>query len=181
VAPYLQKKLVELCGFDKEQKWKLKYRGTIDGFKASDFHGKCDGIANTLTVIKADNGNIFGGYAEKEWNSREEDITDPSAFIFSLRNMDANPFKMVCPSGGQFSISCQANCGPIIGGDVDESFRNLYLVIISDSNTEKGSFCDFEYAYQHPDYLQETPKANSILAGIKYFQAEEIEVFTKIH
>jgi hypothetical protein len=29
----------------------LLYRGSVDGFKASDFHNKCDDIADTLTVI----------------------------------------------------------------------------------------------------------------------------------
>jgi len=35
--------LVELCEFPQDQKWDLKYRTPRDGFKASDFHTKCDG------------------------------------------------------------------------------------------------------------------------------------------
>jgi len=38
----------------------LLNRGTRDRFKASDFHANCDGIANTLCVIKSESGNIFG-------------------------------------------------------------------------------------------------------------------------
>ena len=46
-------KLMKLCGFNTETvKWKLLYRGTIDGFAAKDFHQKCDGIQKTLTIIK---------------------------------------------------------------------------------------------------------------------------------
>jgi hypothetical protein len=37
-----------LCQFEKK-KWKLLYRGTRDGFRSSDFHGKCDGCTNTVT------------------------------------------------------------------------------------------------------------------------------------
>ncbi len=92
----LQNKLVELCGFPKDQSWQLKYKASIDGFKASDFHTKCDGIANTLTVIKSENGNVFGGYTEKEWHSKGEYVTDPSALIFSLVNKDEKPFKVMC-------------------------------------------------------------------------------------
>ena len=31
---------------------KLIYRGSEDGFRAEDFHRKCDGVSNTLTFIK---------------------------------------------------------------------------------------------------------------------------------
>jgi hypothetical protein len=37
-------------------------------FVVSDFHSTCDGIANTLTIIKAKSGNIFGGFTEKVWH-----------------------------------------------------------------------------------------------------------------
>jgi hypothetical protein len=43
-----------------------------DGLKAADFHTRCDGIANTLTVVKANSGNIFGGYTEQAWHSKNE-------------------------------------------------------------------------------------------------------------
>jgi outer membrane murein-binding lipoprotein Lpp len=36
-------------------------RGSRDGFKAKEFHRRCDGHANTLTVILDTKGNIFGG------------------------------------------------------------------------------------------------------------------------
>ena len=80
----LQKQLVNICEFCVGQKWELKYRASRDGFKSDDFHSKCDGIAKTLTVIKAKSGNIFGGYTEKEWYPYGVFVTDPKAFIFSL-------------------------------------------------------------------------------------------------
>jgi len=55
----------------------LKCRASRDGFKASDFHSHCDGISNTLTVIKAKSGNIFGGFTEQEWQSKGGFVTDP--------------------------------------------------------------------------------------------------------
>jgi hypothetical protein len=56
--------LIKLCGFNpNDQRFKLLYRATKDGFKAIDFHRKCDTFAKTLTVIKVkDKSNIFGGY-----------------------------------------------------------------------------------------------------------------------
>jgi len=168
--------LIELCGFPKDLKWDLKYRGTRDGFKASDFHAKCDGIANTLTVIKSQNGNVFGGFTEKAWNSRKGSVTDPSAFIFSLVNKNENPFKAKCSNSGKYAIYCSPNKGPVFGGD-DDKLRDI--VILSDSNTLKNSYSNFGYSYQHPDYQRETVKAKSILAGSWGFHIEEIEIYAK--
>ena len=41
--------------------WKLLYRGSRDGFSASDFHDKCDEKPRTLTIIKTQSGDILGG------------------------------------------------------------------------------------------------------------------------
>jgi hypothetical protein len=39
-----------------------RWRGGRDGFNARDFHSRCDGHANTLTVITDSYGDIFGGF-----------------------------------------------------------------------------------------------------------------------
>jgi len=70
----LQKQLLELCKFPIEQKWELIYKGSRDGFENSDFHAKCDGKLNTLTVIRTESGNIFGGFTKKEWKLRKSGI-----------------------------------------------------------------------------------------------------------
>jgi hypothetical protein len=55
------------------------WRGGRDGFGASQFHGRCDGHANTLTVLLDTKGNIFGGFTP---------VTDESqkSFLFTLTN-----------------------------------------------------------------------------------------------
>ena len=171
MGPCLQKKLLELCRFSKDQKWELKYRASKDGFLATDFHTKCDGIGNTLTVIKAKSGNIFGGYTEQKWHSRGGFVTDPNAFIFSLVNKEEKPFKVMCSNEGQTALYCSSNSGPCFGGhDFD---------IKSDSNINKESYCDFGFSYQHQDYLWKTDKAKNILAGSYKFETQDIEVFSK--
>ena len=40
------------------------YQASRDGFGASDFHSKCNGITGTLVVVKDTNSNIFGGYTK---------------------------------------------------------------------------------------------------------------------
>ena len=91
-----QNQLINLCEFPPSQKWELKNRASRDGFKSTDFHTKCNGIANTFTVIKTTSGNIFGGFTEKAWNSNNQWIGDPKAMIFSLVNKENNPFKVIC-------------------------------------------------------------------------------------
>jgi hypothetical protein len=48
----------------------LLWRGSRDGFGAAEFHRRCDGHPNTLTVILDTDGNIFGGFTPVEWESR---------------------------------------------------------------------------------------------------------------
>ena len=60
--------LMNLCEFSVLDEWTLRYRGSKDGFAAKDFHSKCDGKLNTLTIIKtADSSHFFGGSVS--WHS----------------------------------------------------------------------------------------------------------------
>ncbi len=171
----MQKQLVNLCGFSVSQKWELKYRASRDGFKASDFLYYCDDIGNTITVVKAKSGNVFGGFTGQKWHSRGEWVTDPNAFIFSLVNKEEKPFKVMCSDEGKRAICCNLEYGPCFGGEGNylKDFR-----LRTDSNVKK-SCSDFGYAYQHPDYLKGTTKARNILAGSCEFETQEIEVFAK--
>ncbi len=58
---YQIKKLMTLIEFPSDQKWKLIYRASQDGFEASSFHSKCDSDPNTLVLIKSEIGNVLGG------------------------------------------------------------------------------------------------------------------------
>jgi hypothetical protein len=177
MGPCLQNKLLELCEFSKDQKLKLKYRASRDGFGSRFFHLYCDGIANTLTVIKAKSGNIFGGFTEQEWNSDGVWIKDPKAFIFSLINKEVNPFKALCLNEGIQAICGMPDYGPCFGGGEGNHIKDI--LIQSYSNIHKDSFSDFGCSYQSIDYVKDTDKAKNILAGSQYFETVEIEVYAK--
>jgi hypothetical protein len=49
--------------------FKILWRGSRDGFEAKEFHRRCDGHENTLTVILDTKGNFFGGFTPGEWES----------------------------------------------------------------------------------------------------------------
>ena len=164
-----QVQLVNLCEFPQDQKWELKYRASRDGFKGTDFHAKCDGVPNTLTVIKSTNGNIFGGFTEKPWTSDICVVSDPKAYIFSLVNQENKPFKSVCSNRG--AIRCFPGYGPMFGDD--DSKRDIWIK--SDSNSNEDSSSNFGLMFEHPDYVKGTKRANTILAGSNKFRTLEIE------
>ena len=90
--------LMSLCEFPVDQKWRLIYKGSEDGFKSSDFHSKCDNKTNTLVY-----NTIY-----------EDDKPDPNAFIFSLINKEHRPLKLKCSTNN--GIRCNNSCGPILLG-----------------------------------------------------------------
>lgn len=166
------------------QKWTLLYRASENGFRAIDFHSKCDNIANTLTLIKTTSGNIFGGYTFSKWCSYTSTFikqyrTDKDAFVFSLVNymqrvlifqsIDShNPF-----GDGQKSICCSVNIGPTFGEGPD-------FCIADRCNSNANSCSSLGKTFVHPDFPFGSDKANTILAGSPFFQVAEIEVFQKV-
>ncbi len=57
----------------------LLYRATIHGFNA--YHSKCNGIGNTITIIKSNLNHVFGAFTP----SNDRCPIHSKAFIFSLR------------------------------------------------------------------------------------------------
>ena len=70
----------------------LLYRASDNGFLTSKFHEKCDGIANTLTVIETEFNRKIGGFTPCAWDSPEDNGYGADnlkeSFIFSLTNND---------------------------------------------------------------------------------------------
>jgi hypothetical protein len=118
VQEYFQ--LINLCEFSTNDKWSLLYRATRDGFGSSDFHSKCDGHANTLTILKAKESKfIFGGFTAAEWESQYKWKSDPNAFLFSLTNKDSKPVKIkIDPNKHHHAIRCYSSYGPTFGCDI---------------------------------------------------------------
>ena len=165
----LNKDLVELCKLsDKE--FKLLYRATIDGFGASDFHGKCDNQPRTLTIIKTTKGYIFGGYTSIAWNDIGGYKRDDNAFVFSLVNASSLPLLIPVEVGDKHAIGCYVECGPIFGGGSD-------LRIAANSNINEQSKSDLGYSFKLAHFAFQSTEARSFLAGGFNFQTVEIEVY----
>jgi hypothetical protein len=164
--------LIKLCEFSPNDKWSLLYRGTRDGFGSNDFHSKCDGHANTLTILKAKGSSfIFGGFTAVGWDSTSKCKSDANAFLFSLTNKDNQPIKMkIDPNGHHRAIGCSTDYGPTFGCDI---------CIANNANTTMDSYSLLGYFYSHPQYAYGTNEARTFLAGSYEFQLDEIEVYQK--
>lgn len=152
--PYFQSTLTDLCGFGQDDTFELIYRATRDGFSARDFHSKCDGSPNTLTIVRSSSGSVFGGFAQEAWSSSDEWVDDPASFVFKVTGSE----------GGSSEIGCSATSGPRFSRDI---------CIASDSNVNEASYSDFGRSFQHGAYLYGTVEAMSTIL------ADEIEVFTR--
>jgi hypothetical protein len=126
----------------------LLWRGSRDGFGARDFHQRCDGHANTLTLILDTDGNVFGGFTPLAWESRisnshteDNDVRykcDESlqSFVYTLENIHDIPARKFSlkDERKRYAICCDARYGPIFPGGflVDNYSDNRYSNFTSD-------------------------------------------------
>jgi hypothetical protein len=153
----------------KKKQFTLLWRGSRDGFGASDFHNRCDRHPNTLTVILDTDGNIFGGFTPVEWESGWKEKGDPSlkSFIFTLKNphnVPARRFALKAEKTDQ-AIRCYSSHGPyFLGG----------IAVSDNCNANTDSFTKFfGNTYTNDTGLD----AKTFFTGSSKFQVKEIEVF----
>jgi archaellum component FlaC len=161
----------------RTKQFSLLWRGSRDGFSASEFHGRCDGHANTLTVILDTNGNIFGGFTPAEWESRVRKTKLPvtysffakpdnseKSFLFTLKNPHniTARFALNALLKGQ-SIGCNSQCGPIFGS----ANHDIYISDNCNANASNWTFLGGKSEVY----------GTYVFTGSAAFQVEEIEVF----
>jgi hypothetical protein len=154
----------------ERKKWKLLYRGSRDGFRVSNFHAKCDGQSNTLTLIETTKGFIFGGFTPLVWDSTTNNYKPDSSqksFLFTLknaRNIEPRKFKL---SSGSNAIYCHSSYGLTFGGNHD-------LTVADSCNANTNSYTNLGHAYVNDTGITGT----AVFTGEQYFTVKEIEVFT---
>jgi hypothetical protein len=162
------------------KRFSLLWRGSRDGFKTQEFHGRCDAHGNILTVILDTKGNIFGGFTPLEWESRvwnrkyddENNCwkADDSqmTFLFTLKNphnISARRFALKAKEK-HHAILCYSTSGP-----------HFYQIAIFDNCNANTNSCAF-WNGSTDAYINDTGlDGTTFLTGSTKFQAEEIEVF----
>ena len=117
----------------------LIYRGTRDGMTSKVFHNKCDNKGESITLIKNEKGNIFGGYASIPWTSNDNYYSAPESFIFTLSNIyNTEPTKFPSKNTQQ-EVCHNFRYGPIFGGGHD---LGVYGDMIN-----KGGWSYFPHSY----------------------------------
>ena len=159
------KKLYEWC---KYKEMKLTFRGNRDGMTGNDFHKKCDNKGETITLIKNEKGNIFGGYASIPWTSEGGYHSAPDSFLFTLTNIYGTEPTKFQSKNDQYEVYHYFLYGPRFGGGND-------LGINLDFKEE--SWSGFPFTYQ-----DSIGKGKSIFTGDPnnnniYFKIKEIEIF----
>jgi len=149
---------------NKHIKVELLYCASRDGWRAHDFHSRCDNKGATITVIKRTGGYVFGGYADASWNSNGANISSPSAFLFSLHNPGGvGVVKMpVTVQYASHDLYGAAQFGPAFGG----------------SQLQVADTANINACQRNTQYFQLPPNlSTSFLTGDRTFLASEVEVF----
>ena len=156
--------LLDWTGF---KNMKLIYRGSRDGMSSNNFRNKCINQGATITLIKNEKDNIFGGYASISWENKDIWANAPDSFIFTLTNIyNIEPTKFPSNKNGK-DIGNYSYHGPNFG------FKDIYFC--SNFNGEGNSYSNFPNSYK--DILG---KGNSIFTGDNNnnkINLKEIEVF----
>ena len=132
----------------------LIYRGTRDGMNDKSFYDKCSNKGPTITLIKNDKDNIFGGYSSISWklSDQNKDYSAPDSFIFTLTNIfNIEPTKF--PSkNDKHEIRCCINRGPCFGNGTDLGVKADFL--------NSGFWSNFPFTF-----LDKTGKGRTIFTG----------------
>jgi hypothetical protein len=152
------------------KRFSVLWRGSRDSFKGKEFHRRCDGHRNTLTVILDTEGNIFGGFTRAKWGSSGAYKADRrlKSFLFTLRNPHNIPAKKFALKAETtfHAIQCSSGHGPDFGHGSD-----LFVHDRCDANT--SSYTNLGFAYTNDTGLD----GKKIFANSQYFRVKEIEVF----
>jgi hypothetical protein len=151
------------------QKWTLLYRGSQDGFGVANFHSKCDGYSNTVTVILTTKGFIFGGFTLIGWHLKSEWKADNSkqSFVFSIKNARNGDPKSFPFTNSSQAIYCNSSYGPTFGNGFD-------IYVANNCNENTNSYTNLGTDYRNDTGLNGT----EVFTGEQHFQVKEIEVFT---
>ena len=106
-----------------------------------EFHSKCEGKSDTLTILRNDLNYVFGGFTSAKWTSNGLYSADSNAFIFSLRRdgiSNCQKFKITNGECAIYGID-----GPTFG-----SGHDIHIVDRSDINI--GSYTNIGSSYQLP-------------------------------
>jgi hypothetical protein len=148
----------------------LLYRGSRDGFAASNFHGKCDRRSNTVTLIETTKGHVFGGFTPHACDSSNHGKGDASgkSFLFTIRNPRGNAIrKFAIKNSSCPAIYYSSSYGPVFGSGHD-------ICVYDACNTNTSNYTALGGSYANDTGID----GKEVFTGEYHFTVKEIEVFT---
>ena len=142
----------------KINKYTLLFRASRDGYRASNFHSKCDGKTNTVALVETTTGRRFGGFTDAQWDQSSSYKTGSNGFVFSLDNNEIYYNK-----DNRYNINCNSSYGPMFGGGCD-----FYICDSCNSSNSSGDNSGHSYETNGKQYA---------LAGSNNFLVRDYEVF----
>eukprot|EP01084_Bolivina_argentea_P229956 387975_1 len=183
--------LLRQLKYGSNTNWRMIYRASKDGFDTNVFHSKCDSIKHTLSIVETEQGDVFGGYTSKKWNTNAKKhctqvIQDDNAaivLIHSMRGYKPQIFRALVQTEAEAHKAkskrgreCYLRDGGIIKGvGLLPSFSNAFQIValdgkgVSDTNTK------------HMDVKFSIPPNYLISEGVGYvgnqFYVRDLEVY----
>ena len=147
-------------------KTNLIYSARIHGDTIEAFNSKCNGMANTLTIVKTNNDKIIGGFFKKAL-SVKDDYYDPDCFLFSVTSeekydVDQNGSKK------NYSFYGTGSSSAIIDFGIGSSIHIINKCLETDSNY----YCGRNETFKFPNHRMNN--------GDVRFRVIEFEVFQVI-
>ncbi|CDW74229.1 tldc domain-containing protein [Stylonychia lemnae] len=172
VNPYVsQNNQTDVNLFKLKGKCQLLYRATKDGFKAADFHYRCDNKGPSISFILSEHGQVFGGYSSISWQSPEDSKyhIDKEALIFQLS-------KNTLHQQHRHFENAVRHCKDylMVFGKTND------IQILPDCNKNDNSRSNLGSTYMLPSGLTWGEWAKEYLAGSYHFKVIEIEVYQVI-
>ena len=168
---------------------KKLYQATVNGDLANNFHSKCDGIPNTLVIIKSAGNRRFGGFTTIKWSSPDNESYnfDKNSFLFSLDKSKIYPYSGQGDwqdyANVKYAVYSKKDFGPTFGGCYiyNSDFNHIYDIHICSNciQGEKSSYTNETNEYSSYDfYKDENALSEDGKKGCIYI--EEYEVFQVI-
>jgi hypothetical protein len=157
----------------RTKRFNLLWRGSRDGFTAQKSHLRCDGCANTLTLISDTKGNVFGGFTPVKWeflNGQLKGDDSLRSFLFTLRNPRSIPPRKFAlkEEMKQNAIRCySAFCA---------AFGNCDLHVSDNCNANRYSHTRIGTNWSDRTYANDTT-FKDFFTGAESLTVKEIEVF----
>jgi len=159
------------------KKWTLLYQWTKDGKSNKIFHEKCDNKGPTVTVVHANGGYIFGGFADLPWSSplkrqKREWKESKDSFLFSITDNEKKrqPYQCLSFQNYHKAMLHSQDDGPTFGCHNGFMIRHDLCLNLNQSTIES----ELGGTYRTPEGYEST----KFLAGFPMsLKIEEVYIY----